>query len=83
MDARIKIEYITNLNKKEFIMHENYFDWIDENNNKWSKYNYTKIQAIEKSKTLRNCINCNNCENCKNCEKCKDGINIKAYKKLK
>ena len=67
-------------------MHENSFDWIDENNNKWSKYNYTKIQAIEKSKTLRNCINCNNCEDCEkceNCEKCKEGINIKAYKKLK
>ncbi|MCI2236821.1 hypothetical protein NCR96_08765 [Helicobacter sp. 14348-15] len=44
----------------------------DKDNNRWNLALYAIEQAIEASKSLRNCKNCTNCEECVNCLNCID-----------
>ena len=46
--------------------------FIDGNNNKWSKYLFTRETALKASKTLTNCFNCVDCKYCDNCNSCSD-----------
>ena len=44
--------------------------WVDEHQNKWVIYNYTKEEAERLSKTLVYCFRCVNCAYCKECNDC-------------
>ena len=46
--------------------------WVDKNNNKWSKDQYTKDMAQRLSRTMSNCTGCVNCSSCCSCTYCDD-----------
>lgn len=50
------------------------------NGNFWSKSKYSEAQAIELSKTLKNCKYCIDCINCEYCENCVDCFNCENCK---
>ena len=44
--------------------------WVDENNNKWNCYIYSKEEAEKYSKTLISCSYCSDCRDCSDCSGC-------------
>ena len=52
--------------------------WVDGNNNKWSKTNYTKDQAIKHSNSCIDCVDCVDCVDCRSCRSCGDCRNCRS-----
>ena len=57
--------------------------WEFENNNRFSKSEYSFEEAEKLNRTLVNCSNCKNCIKCSDCKECIDCINCKKCVKCK
>lgn len=63
-------------------MNESARYWIDSNNNKWSKADYSEETAAKASASLVNCHKCIDCECCRDCSSCNGCTNCISCNKL-